>query len=192
MPGATLWHEGQFEGRRVRPPVFRPAARTRLVNAELAEWYRRLLAAVDQDRVRDGQWRLLEIEGWPDNQSCHNLLAWLWSGEEGVDGHFVVINLSEQPAQGRVRLDWPRLEGRSWQLVDLVQDVSFDRDGTETSAGLFVDLGARGSSTCSRFGHQAVWLRNRSGRPDGRNRAGIDGVPEAGTPKLASRVRSSP
>jgi hypothetical protein len=27
-------------------------------------------------------------------------------------------------------------------LVDLVQDVSFDRDGTETSAGLFVDLGA--------------------------------------------------
>ena len=22
LPGATLWHEGQFEGRRVRPPVF--------------------------------------------------------------------------------------------------------------------------------------------------------------------------
>jgi hypothetical protein len=38
--------------------------------------------------------------------------------------------------------DWPRLEGRSWQLVDPVQDVSFDRDGTETSTGLFVDLGA--------------------------------------------------
>jgi len=100
------------------------------------------LAAVDQDRVRAGQWRLLEIEGWRDNQSCRNLLAWLWSGEEGVDGHLVVINLSGQPAQGRVRLDWPRLEGRSWQLVDPVQDVSFDRDGTETSAGLFVDLGA--------------------------------------------------
>ena len=22
LPGATMWHEGQFEGRRVRPPVF--------------------------------------------------------------------------------------------------------------------------------------------------------------------------
>ena len=22
LPGATLWHEGQFEGRRVRPPLF--------------------------------------------------------------------------------------------------------------------------------------------------------------------------
>ena len=142
LPGATLWHEGQFEGRRVRPPVFLGRRPHETVNAELAEWYRRLLAAVDQDRVRAGQWRLLEIEGWRDNQSCRNLLAWLWSGEEGVDGHLVVINLSGQPAQGRVRLDWPRLEGRSWQLVDPVQDVSFDRDGTETSAGLFVDLGA--------------------------------------------------
>jgi hypothetical protein len=27
-------------------------------------------------------------------------------------------------------------------LVDLVQNVSFDRDGTQASAGLFVDLGA--------------------------------------------------
>ena len=30
LPGATLWHEGQFEGRRVRLPVFlarRPASR---------------------------------------------------------------------------------------------------------------------------------------------------------------------
>jgi hypothetical protein len=27
-------------------------------------------------------------------------------------------------------------------LVDPVQDVSFDRDGTETSTGLFVDLDA--------------------------------------------------
>jgi hypothetical protein len=41
-----------------------------------------------------------------------------------------VINLSGRPAQGRVRLDWPRLAGRSWHLVDLVQEVSFDRDGT--------------------------------------------------------------
>jgi hypothetical protein len=92
--------------------------------------------------VRSGAWRLLETEGWPDNQSCRNLLSWLWSGEDGGDGHLVVINLSGRPAQGRVRLDWPRLAGRSWHLVDLVQDVSFDRDGTQASAGLFVDLGA--------------------------------------------------
>jgi hypothetical protein len=80
--------------------------------------------------VRSGAWRLLETEGWPDNQSCRHLPSWLWSGEDGGAGHLVVINLSGQPAQGRVRLDWPRLAGRSWHLVDLVQEVSFDRDGT--------------------------------------------------------------
>jgi len=142
LPGATLWHEGQFEGRRVRPPVFLSRRPDETANVELAEWYRRLLAAVHQDRVRSGEWRLLETEGWPDNQSCRNLLSWLWSGEDGGDGHLVVINLSGQPAQGRVRLDWPRLDGRSWHLVDLVQGVSFDRDGAQASAGLFVDLAA--------------------------------------------------
>ena len=100
LPGATLWHEGQFEGRRVRPPVFLSRRPDETANVELAEWYRRLLAAVHQDRVRSGEWRLLETEGWPDNQSCRNLLSWLWSGEDGGDGHLVVINLSGQPAQG--------------------------------------------------------------------------------------------
>ena len=45
LPGATLWHEGQFEGRRVRPPVFLGRRPHETVNAELVEWYRRLLAA---------------------------------------------------------------------------------------------------------------------------------------------------
>jgi hypothetical protein len=106
--------------------------------------------------VRAGQRRLLGIEGWPDNQSCRNLLAWLWSGEEGVDGHLVVINLSGQPAQGRVRLDWPRLEGHSWQLVDPVQDVSFDRTEPRPAPGCS-STWARGSSTCSRSGRQVAW-----------------------------------
>jgi len=27
-----------------------------------------------------GEWRMLETNGWPDNQSCRNLLAWQWEG----------------------------------------------------------------------------------------------------------------
>src|SRR4029077_16418960 len=78
LPGATLWHEGQFEGRRVRPPVFLGRRPHETVNAELAEWYRRLLAAVDQDRVRAGQWRLLEIGGGGGKQSRRHPPAWVW------------------------------------------------------------------------------------------------------------------
>jgi len=142
LPGATLWHEGQFEGRRVRPPVFLARRPDEPPDHELAAWYRRLLATVGGHRVRSGDWRLLEAAGWPDNQSCQNLLAWSWGGDPGSDRHVVVVNLSGQPAQARIQLGWPDLPGRGWFLTDLLTDNVFTRDGGELAGpGLFVDLG---------------------------------------------------
>ena len=142
LPGATLWHEGQFEGRRVRPPVFLSRRPDEPPDVELAGWYRRLLTAVDSHQVRTGAWRLLEASGWPDNQSCRKLIAWSWTGEHHGDRHLVVVNLSGQPSQARIPLDWPDLPGRSWQLTDVLSQNVFKRDGGElASSGLFVDLG---------------------------------------------------
>jgi hypothetical protein len=140
LPGATMWHEGQFEGRRIRPPVFLSRRPDEPPDPDLAGWYRRLLAAVASHRVRAGAWRLLAATGWPDNQSCQQLLAWSWDGDGGAR-HLVVINLSGQPAQGRIPLGWPDLPGRGWQLTDLLAGTVFDRDGGElASPGLFVSL----------------------------------------------------
>jgi len=142
LPGATMWHEGQFEGRRVRPPVFLARRPDEPPDLDLANWYRALLAAVAGHQVRAGAWRLLEATGWPDNQSCRNLVAWSWSADHGGDRHVVVVNLSGQPAQARIQLDWPDLPGRSWRLTDLLNQAVFERDGDElASPGLFVDLG---------------------------------------------------
>ena len=69
LPGATMWHEGQFEGRRVRPPVFLSRRPAEPDQPALASWYRRLLATIASHRVRSGRWQLLEATGWPDNQS---------------------------------------------------------------------------------------------------------------------------
>jgi hypothetical protein len=142
LPGATMWHEGQFEGRRVRPPVFLSRQPDEQPDPALAAWYRRLLAAVATHHVRAGTWRLLEATGWPDNQSCRNLLAWSWDGDHGSGNrHLVVVNLSGQPAQGRVPLEWADLPGRSWRLTDLLGEQVFERDGTELAGpGLFVAL----------------------------------------------------
>ena len=79
LPGATLWHEGQFEGRRVRPPVFLARRPDEPLDQELAAWHRDLLDVVAEGRVRTGAWQLLEIAGWPDNQSGRNLIAWSWT-----------------------------------------------------------------------------------------------------------------
>jgi len=142
LPGATLWHEGQFEGRQVRPPVFLDRRPDEPPDKELADWYRGLLATLAQQRVRHGAWRLLDVDGWPDNQSCRNLLAWSWTGGEGGSRHVVVVNLSGQPAQGRIPLDWPDLPGHPVCLTDLLRHEGYDRDGTELAApGLFVSVG---------------------------------------------------
>ncbi len=141
LPGATMWHEGQFEGRRVRPPVFLRRRPDEPPEPELAAWYRRLLAAVADHRVRAGAWRLLDAVGWPDNQSCRNLLAWSWSGDRSGDCHVAVVNLSGRPAQGRIPLRWEDLPGRGWRLADLLGEDVFERDGDELAdPGLFVDL----------------------------------------------------
>ena len=141
LPGATLWHEGQFEGRRVHPPVFLSRRPAEPLDPRLAGWYRRLLDVVAGHRVREGSWRLLDAAGWPDNGSCRNLLAWSWTGDDGDGRHVVVVNLSRQPSQGRIPLGWPDLRGRGWRLADLTGDREFDRDGDELAGpGLFVDL----------------------------------------------------
>jgi len=144
LPGATLWHEGQFEGRRVHPPVFLSRRPGEPPDPALASWYRRLLATVASHRVWAGDWRLLEVAGWPDNDSCRNLLAWCWAADDAAPGngrYVVVVNLSAEPADGRVGLGWTDLHGRSWNLTDLLDDRVYERSGDELAdQGLFVAL----------------------------------------------------
>lgn len=162
LPGGTLWHEGQFEGRRVRPPVFLARRPDEPADVDLAAWHRRLLAVMASHEVRAGGWRLLEAGGWPDNQSCRNILAWSWSGpdDEQQDGgrHVVVVNLSGQPAQGRIPLAWPDLSGCDWRLEDLLAGAVFVRDGSELAGpGLFVELGPWQHYLLALGRHQARW-----------------------------------
>lgn len=139
LPGATMWHEGQFDGRRVRVPVFLARRPGEPPEPGLADWYRRLVSAIAEDQIRAGTWCLLEARGWPDNQSSSNLLAWSWTADDGR--HVVVVNLSTAPAQGRIPLPWPDLPGRSWRLTDLLDDEEFVREGNDlTDPGLFVAM----------------------------------------------------
>ena len=141
LPGATLWHDGQFEGRRVRPPVFLGRRPDEALDRDLAVWYRSVVAAVSSSEMREGEWRLIDVHGWPDNQTGQNLMAWAWSGDSGGRRHLVVVNFSDAPAQGMLALGWTDLGGRTWELTDLLEGVVFQRDGDAlTDSGLFVDL----------------------------------------------------
>lgn len=141
LPGATLWHEGQFEGRRVRPPVFLSRRPEEPVDEPLRAFYGRLLPAAAT--VRRGEWRLVTPVGWPDNDTHRHLLAWTWTHADAR--HLVVVNDSDRPAQARLPLPWDDLRGRVHRLTDLLDGAVYDRDGDELAdSGLFVSLPARG------------------------------------------------
>ena len=55
LPGAKLLYEGQFEGRRVRLPVFLARRPVEPMDAELQAFYHHLLAAVKVAGLRAGQ-----------------------------------------------------------------------------------------------------------------------------------------
>ncbi|GCD40011.1 alpha-amylase [Streptomyces chrestomyceticus JCM 4735] len=144
LPGATLWHEGQFTGRRTHLPVFLDRRPDEPADTALRAFHERLLAGVHRSGMRTGRWQLLECAGWPDNASAANLLAWCWTGPAGR--FLTVLNLSDQPAQGRVRLPWPELDPGAWVLTGLLDGERYTRSGTElTGPGLFVGLDAWGT-----------------------------------------------
>jgi hypothetical protein len=143
LPGAKLLHEGQFEGRKVRLPVFLGRRPVEAVDAGLQIFYQRLLKAISTEALRDGKWRLCERRGWPDNQSCLNILAWCWVKDD--ERYLIVIHLGEGSAQALVQVPWDDLSGKTWQLIDVLSDETFDRRGDEMrDDGLYVGLGPWG------------------------------------------------
>src|SRR6516162_9682536 len=139
LPGASLFHEGQFEGRKIRLPVFLGRRPPEPADPALQAFYKRLLHAIDAPVFRGGQWALCNRTGWPDNPSYQNLVAWSWV--EANDRYLIVVNLSDSAAQARVQVPWDELRGKTWRLVDALSDATYDRNGDEMrDPGLYVDL----------------------------------------------------
>jgi hypothetical protein len=135
LPGLTLWHEGQADGRRVFLPVFLSRRPDEPLDADLAGWYHRLWEAAAA--VRGGTWVRHEVVGWPDNTSADQLAAWTW--RDGDDFALVVVNLGPEPADGVVHVDDPAAAGRRWLLTDLLDAATHERSGDDLAEhGLYV------------------------------------------------------
>ncbi len=142
--GARLYHDGQFEGRRTRIPVFLGRGPDEPADSELRSFYERLVRAVAESELRNGEWQLCECRGWPDNESHRQLASWCWSTPDSR--HLVVVNLSDAPAQAHIRLPWDDLQGRDWTLTDRLNAQRFDRAGDElATGGLYVAIEPWGS-----------------------------------------------
>jgi hypothetical protein len=144
LPGVALLHEGQAEGRRVRVPVTLGRRPAEALDADRHGWYGRVLAALG-DGVRRGEWRMVAVDGWPDNRSCEALVAWTWS--VGARTDLVVVNLSGERADGLVRFGERGAVGRGpVVLTDVLSGERYERDlGDMFTDGLYVALSAYGA-----------------------------------------------
>jgi hypothetical protein len=140
-PGLRFFHQGQFEGRRKRISPHLCRRPTEPTDQELQEFYDRLLAVLRRPVVREGHWQLLDCRpAWEGNWTCECFLAFTWNGSDG-ERLLVTVNFAPNQSQCYVRLPFTDLAGRPWQLQDQLEEIVYDRDGTELeSRGLYLDV----------------------------------------------------
>jgi hypothetical protein len=140
-PGLRFFHQGQFEGRRIRISPHLVRAPQEPVDPKLKQFYDRLLAVLRQPAVRDGQWRLLDcVAAWDGNWTWDCFLAFAWDGV-GADRVLVTVNYAPNQSQCYVRVPFADLGNRRWRLQDLLGDAVYDRDGNDLQArGLYLDV----------------------------------------------------
>ena len=112
LQGARLFHDGQLDGHRVHIPVFLARGPDEAADEDLRAFYDRLLHAVAESDLRNGDWRLCECTGWPDNDSHRRLVAWCWRRPAPATSWSSTS--PSEPAQARVHLPWDELAGRDW------------------------------------------------------------------------------
>ncbi len=140
LPGATLLHEGQFQGHRIKLPVQLRRRPPEDDQPAVEAFYRTLLHEATQPIYHAGEWRLREVEPRTSKSPSYaSILAYTW--RHGDERRLVAINYSDAPAQGIVPLPDFDLAGQKWTLREVLERASTVRPGGELSQrGVALDL----------------------------------------------------
>jgi len=142
LPGATLLHDGQFMGRKVKLPVHITRQPYEREYPALRDYYKRLLEEARDDIYHNGEWRMFQSYAACDG--CigdYNLVTYGWKQDN--DMRLVVLNMSDEWSQAAIDLGaWANdLRGQDWVLLDTLHRTYIDENGDEIAQnGLFVDV----------------------------------------------------
>jgi hypothetical protein len=141
-PGLRFFHQGQFEGARVRIPTHLCRGPVEPIDENVASFYRTLLRLLKDAHIfRDGAWSLVDPQpAWCGNWTSDGFVAYAWTGQDGSP-YLVVVNYSGNQGQCRLALPFPELRGKQARLVDMMGPETYDRDGSDlVENGLYVNL----------------------------------------------------
>jgi hypothetical protein len=140
-PGLRFFHQGQFDGARIRVPVHLHRGPDEPVDAEIQAFYARLLQVLKtRTSFREGNWSQIQPQAaWPGNWTSDDFVSCTWTGRDD-SRYVVVVNYADNQGQCRLFLPFPELRGRQVRLTDLMADEVYDRDGTDIlDNGLYID-----------------------------------------------------
>jgi len=141
VPGLRFFHEGQFEGRKVRVSVHLGRRPVEPVDPVIADYYKRLLDCLKRAELRDGRWQLLSCRAaWEGNPTWERFITSAW---EGTDGKRLLVTVNYGPTRGQclVQLPLANLRGKKCLLQDLMGTASYAWNGDDlASSGLYLDM----------------------------------------------------
>jgi hypothetical protein len=141
LPGLRFLYEGQLQGWRTQIPVQLGSWPKEPTDAGILAMYEQLLGAIKNSAVGQGDAKLLRPTGWPDNQSCQNVIVVQWQ-KVASEFDLVVVNPAPHPSQCSLRLEVAELAAHHWELRDLLSAEVYERPGEELARqGLYLDLG---------------------------------------------------
>lgn len=130
LPGARLYHQGQFEGRKIKLPVHVRYYPHEEPQQETLSLYDALFGFLKQSHLYEGEWQLIPVHSGLFSRHAHSLLAWSWRTSEKE--YVICINYSPEHSSGSL----PYLKAKP---VGRVYDLYFG-DTTAAVKGVKVSL----------------------------------------------------
>lgn len=143
LPGATLLHDGQFTGRRVKLPVHINRQPDEPLDADLVQFYETLIKEATTAIYRTGQWGMFQCTPISDGDSggSEHVVAYGWY--LGDDYRLIVLNMSGESVSAIVEMGyWEEiLSPHRWQAKDVLNGASISFNGDEVSElGLPIEM----------------------------------------------------
>ena len=140
-PGLRFFHLGQREGRKTRISVHLGRGPAQAPDPSIADFYRGLLACLDDPAYREGNWQLLDCrQAWDGNRSNEAFVAFSWTGPGNLR-RLVAVNYAPHASQCYVGTAWDDVGGRPWRLADRLGPSTYVREGGDLAArGLYLDM----------------------------------------------------
>lgn len=138
LPGMKLYLQGQLEGKKVKLPVQLRRVKAEEPDEVMRSFYENLLSITKKDVFHEGEWILKDVIPFLDNSS-RNLITYMWKSASRTK--LVVINMSENLAQGRIPLTNEIVLEKDYLFIDELNNQKYVRKGTDmATAGLHVIL----------------------------------------------------